>query len=515
MSIFVLLFGACGGSARRSEEAPRTGGSIVVGLSDLGSLDPARASSASDLTLVRTACNGLLGLDQEDGAVKAGLARDWDLSDAGRKLTVTLRSGSKFQDGSAVTSESVREALSRVARPSVSSPWAYLMARVEGFSEVQSGAATHLSGVRALDDMRVEINLSQPFSGIATVLAHPALIPVSLNSLKKSPEGAPIPVCSGPYQIKPGSQQGDLRLSKVAAGDGAADLILVRAFESPEDAYASFGAGQVDIAPVPDSRVGEARPEQGLQSRAVPQLTFLGFDGANPITGDPRVRQAISLAVDRLAIIDAVYGDQRRPATGWLPEKGARPAGSACGKFVRRISDPDQAKQLLLAAGDAAARLELALYYDGNSTRSLAEALKIQIEQGLGIAVVPKPLEGQDVLAHFASKPREPAAWIMTTKIDLGLPDEFLGAGTGGPIDTGDREFNRLIDDARSATSESEIAQRYGQAEARLCDLMPGVPLWTGVSNWMFSPERVDVQADAYLDSLGSPLLRRSFAAGG
>lgn len=533
--VTAIAFGACTGRDPKTAGSVSAGGSIVVGLSEIGSLDPARAASPSALNLLRTACDGLLGLDYKSGTPKAALAQDWLLSNRGRKLTVSLRAGMRFHDGTSVSPEAVREALSRVARPSVSSPWASLVARIEGFAEVQSGSATHLSGVRILEDQRLEINLSEPFSSMDTVLAHPALTPVSLKSLEQAPEGPELPVCSGPYRITPGNEQKDLRLGKVADarttnqsflnnGAGAADLILIRSFDSGEDAYAAFTAGQVDIAPVPESRVGEAQSAAGFQSEPVPQITYLGFDTAHPATGDPRVRQAISLAVDRLAMIDAAYGDKRRPATGWLPATHTQARGSSCGRFIRRISDPDRAKQLLSEAQaglePGGGLLELSLFYDGRTTaRLVAEALQIQIEQVLDIKVSPTPVEGQDIFAHFNSRGAQgpsagsgAAAWIMTTKVDLGLADEFLGAGSNGPLAIQDLAFSRLIEDARSATSQAEIQKRYARAEAELCQTMPGVPLWTGVSSWMFSPKRVSVQSDAYLDSLGSPLLRHSFA---
>lgn len=507
----------------------------MVGLPEIGTLDPARASSPSALTLLRTACNGLVGADYESGAPKPALARSWSLSEQGRKLLIVLRPGLKFPDGTPVTSGAVREALSRVARPSTASPWASLVSRVEGFREVQSGEATSLSGVRATDDLQLEISFSEPFSGFVTILAHPALIPVSLKSLNKDPRGPDLPVCSGPYRVQRGVQANDLRLSKVSgttgrndaflnAGKGRADLILVRAFDSGEDAYAAYLSGRVDVAPVPVARVGEARTMPGLRSEAIPQITYLALDQTNPALKDPRTRQAVSLAVDRLAIIDAAYGDQRRPASGWLPDGYGGAGDATCGSFIRRVAAPERAKQLLSEVGAPqpfAAKLQLTLYYDDQNTgRLVAEALKIQIEQVLGITVNATSLQGQDPLASFASKPTDASAWIMTTRVDLGLAEEFLGEPAGGdaaanPLAVSGTAFADRINEARRATSRAGIEQSYRRAEAELCRQMPGVPLWTGVSSWMFRPGQVKVASAAYIDSLGAPLLRHAFAANG
>lgn len=502
-----------------------------MGLSEIGSLDPVHATSPSALTILRTACDGLVGLDHRTGAPKPALATSWALSEGARKLTLELRPGSKFQDGTPVTAAAIRDALSRVARPSSSSPWGALVSRIEGYFEVQSGAATHLSGVRAMEDSRLTITLREPFSDFATVLAHPALVPVSLESLREAPEGADLPVCSGPYRIEPGSEEKDLRLGKVSGarghnegylndGAGEAELILIRSFDSGEDAYQAYRAGQVDIAQVPDSRVGEAQQAGGYHSEPTPGITFLGFDPANTQTSDPKLRQAMSLAIDRLVIIDAAFGDQRMPATGWLPAGTSASEGSECGSYVRRIADPERAKQLFAGTGIDPASFKLALFYDGRvNGRLVAEALELQLEQVLNIDVQPKDLEDQDLAAHILTKPAGASAWLMSTKIDLPLQDEFVGSFRTGSISNvlafSDAQFDKRVDEARGATSKGDIARGYSLAESELCSVMPAIPLWTGVSRWVFSPERVDMAGDAHLDSLGSPLLRHAQAANG
>ena len=106
--------------------------------------------------------------------------------------------------------------------------------------------------------------------------------------------------------------------------------------------------------------------------------------------------------------------------------------------------------------------------------------------------------------------------WLMTTTIDLPLPDEFLGNlfRTGSPANVlgfSDPLFDRRIDEAGAPAPRQTSLREYSQAESQLCAAMPAVPLWTG-------GEPVDVQpgagkghrGGAYLDSLGTPLLRHA-----
>jgi oligopeptide transport system substrate-binding protein len=528
-SLLVLL-SACGRLGLDQDSGSRSGGSLVVGLSQIGTLDPPRAAGSSALSLLRTACDGLVGLDPGSGAPRPALAAGWSLEAGARRLTLELRPGLTFHDGTPVTPAAVREALSRVARPSTSSPWAGLASKVEGFGEVQAGTATHLSGVKPVGELTIQIDLTEPYSDFPTVLSHPALLPVSLDSLKDNPDGAPEPVCAGPYEVEKGLEGSDLRLARttesvsrndayLGGGQGVAERILVRAFETPEDAYEAYKTGRVDIAPVPDSRLGEAQAGvAGYTGGSTPQITYLAFDPANPATADPRFRQAVSLAIDRLVIIDAAYGDQRRPATRWLPGDYGSGISSTCTDFARRIGDPNRAKQLLSVSGFMPASVKIPLHYDSNSTgRVVAEALQLQVEEALGVTLVPEALDGEDIASSFKARGASPGAWIMATSIELPLPDQFLGdlfrtGSENNLLQFSDKTFDARVGSARTATSSADIERFYVQAENALCNQMPAIPLWTSVSHWVINPEKVDFEGERKLDLLGGPLLRHAQA---
>jgi oligopeptide transport system substrate-binding protein len=526
LPILVITLTGCSLFGSR-QPAGRMGGSIVVGLPQIGVLDPARASGSSSLAIIRTACDGLIGLDPRGGAPRPALAASWELAPGAERLRVRLRPNVTFHDGTGVTSEAIREAISRVARPSTASPWVSLVSKVAGFEQIQTGEATHLSGIKLLDRLNLEIELSEPFSDFATVLGHPALVPVSLKSLRADPVGPALPVCAGPYRIERGLGRNDYRLGRSAEsasrnsaylrnGSGFAELILIRSFESAEDAYQAYKSGRVDIAPVPDSRVAEAQAGKvGYKSAPTQEITYLAFDTSKRETSDPRLRQALSLALDRLVIIDAAFGDERRPALRWLPPDYGPASESACNSYVRRIADPERAKQLFASAGVDPASASLPLRFDSNRTgRLVAEAVQVQVKQVLGIDMEVEPMEEEFFSASLRDR-QSPAVWILSTNIDLPLPDQFLGAlfRTGSPqnaLSFSDPDFDLRIDEARRAISADEIRRLYVAAENQLCAKMPAIPLWTSVSNWMINPEQVSLEGRASIDLFGSPILRHA-----
>lgn len=524
----VALLAGCTTSSADSSSGV-FGGSVVIGLPQIGTLDPPRAVGQSALSLLRTACDGLVGLEPGSRRPRPALAESWSLSSVSRLLTVRLRDGLEFQDGTPVTSAAIREALSRVARPATDSPWTNLVAKIDGYEEVVAGEATHLSGVRVTDETTFEVRLTVPASEFPTVLSHPALTPVSLDSVRADPEGAELPVCAGPYRIERGSDGKDFRLGKVPhytsrndaflnSGAGEAEVILVRAFDSPEDAYQAFRSDEVDIAPVPESRLAEAQALRGgLHGGSTPEVHYLGFSPAPGATADPRLRQAISLAIDRLAIIQAVFGDDRAPAERWLQEDYAPGVATSCSEVVRRIAGPHRARRLLAETAIDPGSIELPLHYsEQGRERLVAEAIQVQVEDALGLDVIPRAVRGQSVEEAFATG--EPALWLLSTRVELPLPDQFLAdpfrtGGSRNILGFSDPAFDDRVHAAERTSSPDEVARLYVEAESILCDLMPAIPLWRAVNQWLVNESAVVFEGDAILGSLGYPILRHARAA--
>lgn len=520
------LLAACGpiGSEPQSSGSKVSPGTVAVGLTQIGPVDPPRTASVSGLTLVRTACDQLTGTDPESGKPRPALAAAWQFSPGAKKLSVTLRDGAKFHDGTPVTPQAVREALSRVARPSTGSPWAGLLGRVAGFAEVQSQAATNLSGVKITGKRGLEIELAEPYSDFPTILGHPSLTPVSVDSLRSDPAGPALPVCSGPYRVRAGGQPGRYRLVHAAGannlafanrGRGYSREIAIHDFEGPNDAFEAFKAGTLDVAPVPESRSAEVQGHKGYRRAAGLDVTMLGFDASKPATADPRLRQALSLAVDRLVIIDAAFGDQRRPAVRWLEDVLPTREQSVCASFARKIADPGKAKEIFAKLGADPATVSLPLIYDETSLgRLVAQAISIQVKDTLGLSLNLEPLDHEKFEESVKNRAKA-AAWVLSTSAILPVPDELLGGlfRTGSPANRlgySSPEIDRAIDEARGAAGRQEAARLWARAEDAACTQMSSIPMWRGVHHWITDPDKVTLEGASFLDLTGAPLLRHA-----
>src|SRR5207248_11688369 len=160
----------------------RPGGTLTVAITAPTSIDPAlvpAADSAGQL-VVHTMCDALFGTDPATGNLRPDIAGSILVGGDGTIVTIRLRRGVRFSDGSRLTSADVVAALTRVARPETASPAAGLLRNVYGYQQLQQDEDKvhgHLYGVRAVDPRTVQVGLSTPDSGWVRSLATTVAVP--------------------------------------------------------------------------------------------------------------------------------------------------------------------------------------------------------------------------------------------------------------------------------------------------------------------------------------------------
>lgn len=512
----MLLF-LVGGSCSRvvtpgPSPVPSQGGGATVAVAGLGALDPAAATAEASLMILRTACDGLLALD-DDGNTVGGVAESWRLDEAERKLILELRDGVSYQDGEPVDARSAAESISRVARPETASPWAHLLSTVVGFEELRAGAANSLTGVVPATDRRLEISLVRSAEDFPWILTHPALVLVSPRAETFDP-----PVCAGPYRIE-APTEGEARLERVAysgvneafdeGGRGFFDVVTFRSMDTPEAAWEAFMKKEADAARVPDAAVGSASGERGHFRRDVATITYLGFDVTRSPTANRSFRKAISLSIDRLAVIDAAFGDRRRPAQRWLPGEGVDEA-MECRSYARRLSDIQAASSLM--GGVKVGPAPVPFFFDSSGAgRLVAQALVVQIRDALGVGLDLRPMEEAALIASIGSR-EGPGIWMLEGTPSIPVPARMLGLLSGGSpagaLGFSDPEFEALLARAGGISDPEARDAVLGQAEEILCTRAPAIPLWNGVRHWSVDPLRVGFGDSQPIDIFGGLALR-------
>ena len=495
-----------------------TGGTLRVGITEPGSVDPGNAYEPSGMLINSLLCEPLLTIDPATGDIRPGLAANWVISDGGRRLTLRLRKA-RFSNGERVTSDDVIASLSRAASEEFAGNTAELLEPVDGWPEANGRVETKhdrdrrtLRGLTAIDGSSLSVDLARRDADFLRVLAHPVAAPVPRNLIEDDTDAlAARPVCAGPYQLgapwAPG--QPVIRLVRnphyhgrnpvfTAGGEGYADTVEFHISPDPAEAWRT---GAVDLAAVPTSGRSSV-PASDLHERPNGYIEYIGLPAAdNSPYKDSRARRALSAALER-SVIAGETG--RVPATGFLP-------GAACptrGEAVERISDEP-----------------LKLYFnDEFDNRATVEAVARQWREKLGLDVRPTAVPFDRVLELGSQPGGVDGAFRFGWQPPVPRPDAYLGplftaAGIGRDNMTRfvNADFDRLLDrDARGATVQADVDLGYRAAAQKLCDEMPMIPVAQGVSRYAVRSDRVGTAAGETLDGQrGWPVLRELYVRAG
>ena len=504
--LILLIATSCDLIAPSPEATPTVGGGrVVVGLNDVDSLDPATATSFGSLMILRTACDGLTRVSS-DGETQGGLANEWTVTEGGKKVTFQLRNA-EFSNGSAVNAQHFVESMSKLVRPETQSPWSSLLSDVEGYAEVQRGEARILSGARAVDESTLEVVLTNPAADLPALFSHSPFVPTADVA-----EG--IPVCAGPYGISRSEDGRMISLQRTGRATGPEEVTL-RVFDTPADAYGAFRNKEVAASLVPEDSVGEASlVTRGYLRGETPELTYLGIDTSKPPTDNQKLRQSLSLALDRLATIDATFGDRRPPAMRWafgLGEEGPSP----CGDLIRRISDPGRATQLVGESGVDPATVRLPLHFNQTRlSRLVAQALEVQLSDTLGVRLSTSPLDPPALEASIRDR-TGPGLWILMAGGGLPIPGLaldplFRSGGAENRFAFSNPDVDAALLKARQSTNAEDRERAYLQAESLICEQMPSIPLWRGVRHWSYDPGKLTFDSRDEIDFAGALILRNA-----
>lgn len=513
--MLALVAAACSSPAPSDPSATVTGPPparvLRAGIEAPQTLDPAQARSPAELLLAEQLFDSLTTVDPATSAVRPGLAADWQASPNQRHWEFRIRPGSRFDHDRPVTADDVRFSLERIARKGSSSPVARQLDVVTGFRAFNlEGSAPGLAGVVPLAADRVRIDLDQPLSVLPAYLAHPAFGIVPRDVVEANPGVfAARPVGSGPFRLD-GEDAGVIRLVPDEPGrSGGLEAVEMVVDADQQAAYDRFLQGGLDWAAVPPDRSGPPPHVAASGTRPGLASTFFGFNLANPKLADPRFREAIVRALDRDAIVRAVYGPAALPARGVVPAGADGSSEDACGDRCRH--DPARARELLAQAFGGRPPPEVAVDFDdGASQQALAASMKANLN-AVGIPVVLRPRAFTDYLRFVRAGGGQEvfrlAAVGAAATPDAFLVPPFLGGQSDNVVGLKSADLDRLLRAARAEPDESRRGDMYRQAERLALEAMAVVPLAQFPVRWV-SAKRVGNLAVSALGTFDAAAVR-------
>ncbi len=491
LSGMIIGLALTGCEAQAPSLPDRSGPLIRVADDEAKGLDP---QSYSDLGSTRIAIDQFEGLTRFSAAGRSepGLASSWSISADGLTWTFALRPGLRFSDGTAITASTFAAVHRRLIDPATASPQAALF--------------TGIKSVTAISPSQVRVALHAPFPALADLLAHPAMAALPLHRPKWEAE-RPM-VTSGAYRTKSWALNDQLELDPNPywhGGKPETETIIWKPIADSLVAFRLFQSGGADmLGDVPSARLPDVRQAYPEALKVAPSegTYYFAFNTRRPPFSDPRIRKALSMAVDRDWIANSLIATGVKPAWGIIPPgitglAPYRPAWADWPKARRMM----EAGRLLNAAGYGPDRpLQFEIRFNSDTDHRRVAVSLSAMWKPLGVEA---KLLNSEASLHFASLRRADfdlarSGWVG----DIPVPENYLAVheSKGGPINYSgfnDPAYDAAVAKALSIPDPKARAAAMRQAEAILIDQMPILPLYHYVSKALIHPRVRGWQANS------------------
>ena len=307
--------------------------------------------------------DGLTRFDDDTYQPKPDLAESWTVSKDGLEYVFKLRRGVVFHDGSPFTAHDVKwswETICHKDNPRIADVYVDHYVQIRGCKEFHEGQAAGVDGIEVVDDHTLRVRLTEPYAAFLVSTAVTGILPrakyasIPVKALLQHPLSR-APVGTGPFTYVDWKEGDRLVLKanpRYFLGKPKLDGLIIRFIPDPAARLIEFKNGTLHFAffsPVLTDDFNAAKADPRLVARAYAGVWnyFTAVDHTNPLFKDARVRQALTLAIDRRRILEEQWGGY-----GVIANSPINPSLPAFDKKIAAPAyDPAKAKALLGEAG--------------------------------------------------------------------------------------------------------------------------------------------------------------------
>jgi len=406
--LIILLLTACGKNENQVEnEVNKVEQILRFNLdADPPSVDPQLNTDSSGAMVINNTFEGLMRNDAL-GKPEPAMAESVDISEDKTVYTFHLRKDAKWSDGKTVTAEDFKYAWLRGLDPKVASEYAYQLYYIKGGQDYFKGKGKREDvGLEVLDDYTLRVVLEAPTPYFLNLVTFFTYMPVRKDIVDQKPEGwakdPQLTVSNGPFVVSeykindkiiltPNENYWDrenIKLEKMILTMIIEGSTVLTAYDNDEIDVIS---GQVPVQEI---------PKRQMEDTTFKTLPYLGtyyylFNVDRAPTNDINIRKALSLAIDREAIVNQITKAGQMPATGFVPNglidsKGNDFRATAGDYNMSTKANIELAREYLAKAGypngKGLAPIEL-MYNTSESHKAIAEAIQSMWKENLGIDV--------------------------------------------------------------------------------------------------------------------------------
>lgn len=467
------------------------------------SLLPTKATDTTSGTVLTHVMEGLTRYGP-DGEIIPGIAEKWDISDDGLTYTFHLRQNAKWSDGQPVTAHDFEYAWKKLLDPNSAADYAYqlyYLANGEAYNEGKASADE--VGVKAVDDYTLEVKLVSPTPYFLSLTAFYPLFPVPKHVDEANPDWhkeAATYVGNGPFLLAEWNHDSKIVLKKNpdywAADEVKLETIDMAMVNDENTEYQMYETGQLDVAAPPTDMTKQLIDEGKAKVTPYFGTYYLSFNTQDPILKNAKIRQALSLAIDRKALVDNILQGGQLPALGFVPPG----APGLKGDFreeqgdLYQDHDVEKAKKLLEEGLKDLGLKELpAIEYKYNTNQGhqkIAVAIQQMWKENLGIEVKLRNEEWKVYLDSMNQGKYQVGrmGWIGDYVDAMTFVDLFVTGGGNNYPKWSNAEYDALIKKAKATNDHDERIKAMQEAEKLLIEEMPIAPVYFYTRVYMEKP---------------------------
>jgi len=522
--VISLTIVACGGGTAEPTAAPTRGAAealptampgpehyhlVFAHPEDATKLDPADVTDSESLLATWQVYEGLTRYKPGTTEIEPALATDWSSSEDGLEWTFSLREGVLFHDGTPFDADAVVWNFNRWFDPEDPTHfpewdftyWSYMFQGYKGEVDEDGTPKSVFASAEAVDPTTVKITLNRPSAPLLQNLAmgnfgfaSPAAVQAAGSSYG-TPDGQPIAVSTGPFKVKEWVARDHITLERNDEYWGDPPWlteIQLRVIPDGTARYLSLANGEIDgMNQVNPEDIAQAEANADAQVVFEPpnNVGYLGFNQAHAPWSNLNCRLAVAYAIDKQAIVDGLYAGDAEPAKEMMP-----PALWGYNNSLTDYPfDMTKAKEYLdacLAEEEMPAEVLFYVppiqrfYYP--KPKELGEFIQASLSE-LGIVT---KIQSPDWGSVFLPDVRDGRAdlFMLGWGGDNGDPDNFLcqffcggdasfnGTADGAPLPP-DADLDALLREASTVSDQDARRGMYEQANARILEIVPAVPL--------------------------------------
>lgn len=500
-----LVAAGCGGGGDEdgdtgSDDATANGAITIDGTQPEVPLVPANTTETGGGAIIDYLWTGLVSYPN-DGSDPVNAVAESIETDDSQTYTVTLKQGTLFHDGTEVKAANFVNAWNWGAYSPNGAQNSSFFGDIAGFADVNTAdpdadgpleapapAAEEMSGLTVVDDYTFTIELTEPTAVFPTKLGYSAYVPLPDAFFETTPEEfGREPIGNGPVKFVSWEDNVEIVLTRFDEYtlDDKVEIkdITVKHYQEAEAAYQELIGGTLDFQQqVPTSALAGELWKNDLGDRAieaaVPVTQIIAFPIYDPRFQNPKLRQAVSLAIDREAIAENIFFGTRVPADSYANPLAP---GNEEGNCTYCTFDEARAQALLAEAGGFEG--EMIFYYNADAAhQAWFEAVASSVANTLGIAA---RAEGIPTFASFrerinAGQMDGPyrAAWQQDyPDIENWLNPLYVTGGSSNDGLYSNPEVDRLAAAGDAATSLEEAHTQYNAALDLVAEDVPSMPI--------------------------------------